>query len=183
MRILISILVASFSAFSFGAGQTLSLEGFETSQKTETVIKLGELSAIQSEAQKLFDQGQCEDAIPELTRVWEISNDIANTITSGLDPFYDADRDATSEFMSNNRELFKKLAQDETNANKLKAKRNLSMVMIGECHIKLGQTAQGLSFLRKALDLIDIGDLEMWNRARTGAFEAVGYDSGQTLNN
>ena len=117
----------------------------------------------------MFDLGDCTSALPLLQSYFKKANWLANVISSGLDPFYNASRDDRDLIEDDERET---LIFYESMANNYKKQRNISIAMQGECLMKIGKPNEALPYLTKALDLFDIRE-KWWKRTRNNLYRII----------
>lgn len=163
----------SFSAFAQDA--TKSSDPFDLSGQQKQIEEVGiptksSVDALEAEARDLFNQGNCEDAIPLLVTYAKRSNYLANLISGGLEPFYSASYDDRKSFRIS---TIPGLASYERQANNYKRKRNIAFAMQGECLIKMGKYEEAVPVLVKALDLIDIDSTEWWKRSLDNLYSVI----------
>ena len=148
---------------------------FDLGKTEDQVEELGlptvsKVDALEAKAASLFSAGNCEEAISALREYARQANSIANFISRGLEPYYDASRDEKKEFGLKVRPLI----PFEKRANGYREKRNRAMVMEAECQAKVGNPKEAAVLFYKALDLIDIENEDWWNRARTQLYSLIG---------
>lgn len=124
-------------------------------------------------AQQLYDLENCTEAIPAFESLAKNANWLANMITSGLEPYYDASYDDRKAYPYSKAQ---KLIPIESKANNLKEIRNIAFVRQANCHTKLANNNKAVALYIKALELIDIDNEELWNEARTGLYNIIEVD-------
>lgn len=122
-----------------------------------------------AQAVSTFESEDCRRAIPQLAEAQARANHLANLITIGLEPFYDASYDDRRSFRG-----VGELAPFEAMSNEYKRERNRLMVMEAECLLNTNQTREGIVRLYRALELIDIDNGPLWNRARDRLYSEIG---------
>ena len=137
--------------------------GIPTASKVET---LGQ------EATTLFEAEKCEEALPELAAYARQANFLANIISAGIEPYYDASYDDKKTLGGIYASVLN-LASFEKMSNDYKKKRNQAMVMQGVCLQKLGREKEAISHLMKALNLIDLNSLTVWRQAKDALYAIV----------
>lgn len=169
----IALLCATVALAQETPAQKIERDPFDVSATAKMTKELGvptrsEVSALEDEAKRLFEAGDCKAAEVALDKFARKANWLANLISGGLQPFYDASYDNRRRFAG-----VSTLVPFEKLANDYRAKRNRALVMRAECLLKLGQTQDGVTLLVSALDLIDIDDAEWWSRARTQLYSIL----------
>lgn len=167
------VLCASVALAQESAPQERERDPFDVSAAAKMTKELGvpttsEVQALEQEAKRLYDSGNCKAAEVALDKFARKANWLANLITGGLQPYYDAPYDERRGFSGVNA-----LVPFESLANDYRTKRNRAIVMRAECLLKLGQTSDGVMLLINALDLIDIDDHEWWSRARMQLYSVL----------
>ena len=152
-----------------------AIDPFDISANSIKVKELGvvtkpEVDKLEGTAKELFTANNCKDALPILEQYAKKSNFLANLISANLDPYYGASYDKKKTYSY---EKLKPLIPLETLANDYKQKRNRAIAMQGECLLKLGEKAEAIPVLLKALDLLDLNDDEWWKRTRTNLLSAI----------
>jgi len=160
------------------AADTLLKTEQQIRSTTEQVKRLGvpspeEVDSLRERAYSLYKADSCSTAVPMLQTHAEKANWLANVISQGLKPYYDASYDE-QESMSVGR--MTELAEHETLSNELKQQRNRSYVLVAECEGKMGNSNLAMVYYMSALDLISIDNQDLWDRARTGLYETVGVE-------
>jgi len=145
---------------------------------TEQVKRLGvpfpnEVDSLRERAYGLYKADSCSTAVPALQTHAEKANWLANVISQGLEPYYNASYDE-QESMSVGR--MTELAEFETSSNELKQQRNRSYVLVAECEREMGNPNLAMVYYMSALDLISIDNEDLWDRAKSGLYETVGVE-------
>jgi len=156
--------------------QESSSDPFDLTEINSRIDELGvptvnSVNELEVNSERLFDEGNCEEALPVLESFAKNANWLSNIIATGIEPYYGASYDSRDNFPY--RKL-KPLIPLEEQANLLRSKRNHSFVMQAECHEKLGNKEQAVALYIKALNLISLDDGEWWDRARAGLYTIVG---------
>jgi hypothetical protein len=146
-----------------------------TSQQVERldVPSPQQVDSLRDTAYNLYEADSCSTAVEALKTHAEKANWLANVISKGLEPFYDASYDEQKNVSMGRIRI---LGNFEDSANELKRERNESYIMIAECEREMGNQNLALIYYMSALDLIDVEDQSLWDRARTGLYETVGVD-------
>ena len=166
--------VALLVSSSWGVAQGQELDPFDVSAATATIEEIGVptvsyVSALEEEARRLFANGSCSPgAIEALVVFAKHANWLSNLISIGLEPFYDAPADDRRAF-----EGLNELVSLERLGNEYRMKRNIAMVMQAECYDASGDIARAVALYHRALELIDIDNVEWWMRARTGLYRII----------
>lgn len=160
---------------SITAADTLLETEQQIRSTTEQVKRLGvpspdEVDSLRERAYGLYEADSCSTAVSALQNHAEKANWLANVISKGLEPYYDASYDE-QESMSVGR--MTELADYETSSNELKQQRNRSYVLVAECQREMGNSNLAMVYYMSALDLISIDNKDLWDRARSGLYETV----------
>jgi hypothetical protein len=123
------------------------------------------VSALRIKATDLFEKGDCNAAVPALIAYRTSTNWIANLISAGLEPFYDASFEKRKQFRH-----VGDLVQFEEKSNFYKSERDRTGVLIAECYVKLNQIQEAAAMYLAVLNSINIDDWEWWSRARNGLY-------------
>lgn len=146
---------------------------FDLSSSEQKIRELGvpkksDIDALGEKAGKLFNDGNCEAALPLLREFAHKTNWLANLIVNGLEPFYGASYDDRKGYGG-----VRELVVYETLGNNYKKKRNIAIAMQGECFLKQGKPEDALPLLVRALDLLDIDEKEWWDRTRGNLYSLI----------
>lgn len=160
---------------SITAADTLLETEQQIRSTSEQVERLGvpspeEVDSLRERAYSLYKADSCSTAVPALQTHAEKANWLANVISKGLQPYYDASYDE-QESMSVGR--MTELAEYEKSSNELKRQRNRSYVLVAECERKIGNSNLAMVYYMSVLDLIDTDNQDLWDRARSGLYETV----------
>lgn len=177
MKKIIAIFSIMCSA-NVAAQEVSDVDPFDLSSSTSKVEEFGvvtqsSVDGLEKRSKKLFNAGECEEAIPVLDEYARKSNWLANMVSANLDPYYSASHDERKEFSYTK---LQELVPLESLANDYKQKRNIAFAMQGECLMKLGDEKQAIPVLLKALDLISLGNTAWWERTRGNLLSIVGVD-------
>lgn len=173
------LMAAALSAvlcISSCAGAETQDAPFDLSEYQSRIDELGiptmaSVREIADQAQAAFANGQHEEAIPLLREWAKKANWLANMISAGLEPFYNASYDAQKSFSLSRITV---LGVYEGIANELKTQRNHAFVLEAECHVALQHPNDAVSLYMKALDLLDVKDWDWWLRAANGLYSIIG---------
>lgn len=146
-----------------------------TSQQVERlgVPSPQQVDSLRERAYNLYEADSCSTAVKALQTHAKKANWLTNVISQGLEPFYDASYDDQENVSAGRVRI---LGNFEDSANELKRERNESYVMIAECEREMGNQNVAMVYYMSALDLIDVEDQSLWDRARTGLYETVGVE-------
>ncbi|MCG8614507.1 MAG: tetratricopeptide repeat-containing protein [Pseudomonadales bacterium] len=171
---IISVLVLGlcFAGPSFSDDKADPFDLSSISKKAEElgVPTTSEVEEMEKRATELFNSKDCDAAIPALDEYAKKSNWLANLVAAGLRPYYNASYDDRKDFPYRK---VSPLTKYEDMANEFKQKRNIAMVMLGECYAAIGDDKKAISYLRRALDLISLDNEEWWERARLGLYKII----------
>ncbi|EOX3413601.1 hypothetical protein ACPFUN_003653, partial [Vibrio cholerae] len=170
--LMLSVLV-SFSSFAETSKSTA--DPFDLSTSTQLVGELGvitkaDVDKLEEYSTKLFNEGNCQEAIPVLVEYSKKANWLANMISSTLEPYYGASYDDRKSFPF---EKLKPLIPLEKMSNEYKSKRNIAFAMQGECLIKMGNKEAAIPVLLKTLDLLSLDNEVWWKRTRNNLLEII----------
>lgn len=134
----------------------------------------GNVALARQAAMAAFDSEQCESALPLIEEWISMANWHANLISAGLEPFYGAlSSDRTDWFGRQTADKRSALIALEQSVNDARRQRNLGYVMRAECLAAVDRPLEALATFARALDLIDIDDTQLWERAQTGLYELI----------
>lgn len=156
-----------------GADDPFDLSGVAEAIGEGSTPTVESVDRLQARAMGLYSDSCAPGAIDALDEYGRMANALANIIGIGLEPFYDASLDERRDF-NRTREL----VPFENLANGYRRQRNEAMVMRAECLAQEGAVAEAVALYFRALQLIDIDNQELWDRARGGLYEIVGVDVG-----
>jgi hypothetical protein len=149
----------------------LDLTGLSEERKDIDVLTVAEVDDLEALTRAAFDAGDCKSALPLLNDYQKQANSAANLLHAGLKPFYGASYDDRKNFRGTGA-----LVKYESASNQYKKKRNAAMVMAAECLVKTGDKAGAVIRFQRALELIDIDDQALWDRARKGLYSLIAFN-------
>ena len=123
-------------------------------------------------ADNLFENQQWEEAAAAYEEYAKKANWLANILSTCLEPYYSATykkREALSLKRLN------QISPFEKKANQYKEERNIAYVKMGICKKNLGDTKTAAALLLRALDILDISQVEYWDMATDALSEIIGY--------
>jgi len=121
-------------------------------------------------AHAAFEAGDCGKAIPELDSLARETDWYGTLILTGLEPYFQADIRDRRDFADQ-----RLLMPLEKKGNEYLVIRNEAMVMLAECLSETGDTDAAVSAYIRALKAIYINERELWERARNGLYELIGF--------
>lgn len=121
-------------------------------------------------AHSAFEAGNCRVAIPELDSLARESDWFGNLILMGLEPYFSADIRDRRDFADQRR-----LMPIEATANEYLVTRNEAIVMLAECLVLTGDKEAAAVAYIWALEAIYINERALWDRARNGFYELIGF--------
>lgn len=121
-------------------------------------------------AHAAFESGDCGKAIPELDLLARETDWYGTLILTGLEPYFQADTRDRRDFTDQ-----RLLMPIEAKGNEYLIIRNEAMVMLAECLSENGDTEEAVLTYIRALKAIYINERELWERARNGLYELIGY--------
>ncbi len=121
-------------------------------------------------AHAAFEDGDCTQAIPELDSLAREADWYGTLILTGLEPYFQADIRDKREFTDQ-----RMLMPLEARGNEYFVIRNESMVMLAECLSETGDTEAAVSAYIRVFKAIYINERALWDRARNGFYELIGF--------
>lgn len=167
-----SVLLAAFCGSTFAQEDPFDLTATQQQVEELGIPTASKVESLGEEATSLFEAEKCEEALPKLEAYARQANFLANIISAGIEPYYDASYDDKKTLGGIYASVLD-LAAFETMSNDYKKKRNQAMVMQGICLQKIGREKEAISHLMKALNLIDINSLGVWIQAKNALYELV----------
>jgi Asp-tRNA(Asn)/Glu-tRNA(Gln) amidotransferase A subunit family amidase len=172
---LIAAIVAAMSVSGPAFSQmedrgALDLSDIEKRIQEQGLPTAPRVDAAWEKAHKLFESGACDQAAPLLKKFSRDANALSNYIAVGLEPFYGASYDDRDRF-----HVTDELVSAERRANVYRELRNRAMVMIAECAVKAGRHNEAATWYYRALELIDIKNADLWERARKGLYGLISF--------
>lgn len=158
----------------------LGEDEFDVSADTSKVEELGiptpsSVNTLRADADNLWRTEDYEKAAPAYALYAKNANWLANLISAGLDPFYDGTKDEKSTLYRDKEAFYKKLVSGEKKSNSYKTERNRAMAYEALCYYKLGDYTTAVPLLTKALDLIEIDQVEYWELCMDALYDIIGY--------
>ena len=161
----------------------LAEDAFDTSADTKQVEELGvptlaSVQKLKSEADALWNQKKYSDAAAAYAIYAKQVNWLANLVSAGLDPYYNASSsDRKGYYPSDTTMRTSALAKHEDKANRYKIERNRAIMREGLCYYYLKDYESALPLLLKALDLFSLDDNEVanWKTTMTALYDIIGY--------
>lgn len=142
-----------------------------TARFSAGIPRRDEVDTLISQAHSLFESGNCELAAPVIRDAAERTNTLANLISAGLEPFYSASYDDRRSFRG-----VDALIRYENLSNNYKRQRNELMIMEAECLLSMGDREGGVARLYKSLELVNVNERELWDRARSELYSEIGVE-------
>jgi tetratricopeptide (TPR) repeat protein len=170
-RILV-FLIVFVSVVAFSYSEDLSTTEFTDLVEEFGIPTLASVDNLKTSADQAYSLSSWADAAELYENHSEMANYLANIISQGLEPYYSASYDDKKGFSYSS---IRQIAPDEIKSNVLKKDRNISFLRMGICYYKLGDFDKSLPFLMKALDLIDLENIDSWNEARKYLYDMIGY--------
>ena len=130
-----------------------------------------EVDQLGTKAFAIYDAGKYQEAIPALEEYAKKSNWLANLIAKGVQPYYNASYDARKRI---NPADLEPLVAFEKKANGYKRNRNHAWVMQADCYYKMGDKLRAAELATRALNLIEVEDIEWWAKARNILYSVIG---------
>lgn len=150
---------------------------FKDIAEAKSLPTIQTVAASRQQAEALFNNGKCQEAVPALETWATQANWLSNLIASSLEPYYSASYDDRKKISYNTLDA---LIPFEKQSNQFKSDRNLATVMRAECLAKLGRNNEAVAVFARALDLISIDEGVLWKRAAQGLNALIGQ-SGPAL--
>jgi hypothetical protein len=149
-----------------------------TANGVPTVQDVDTLGQVARTAYGRVENPDCKDNAEAKLEAWRTAaNWLANLLAQTNEPFYNA----ISSERRNSAVSLNKLVEVERSANSLKTIRNEATVMLAECHFKSGNKAVALASFLAVLNILDITEGFLWERARQGIFKLTGFRPTVTL--
>lgn len=149
-----------------------------TANGVPTVQDVENLGQVARTAFGRTENPDCKDNAEAKLEAWRTAtNWLANLLAQTNEPFYNA----LSSERRNAAISINKLAELERFSNALKSTRNEATVMLAECHLKSGNKTAALASFLAVLNVLDIAEGGLWERARQGMFKLTGYKPVVTL--
>lgn len=157
---------------------------FDFSEQEAKIKELGvptvsSVADLKKAADDLWDAQDYTAAADAYATYAKQANWLANLISAGLEPYYEASYDNRKSFSFSMFEKGKNykynLGEAEKLANSYKSGRNRAMLREGLCYYNMGEFEVALPLLIKALDLIDIKDTDNWQIGMNALYDIIGY--------
>jgi tetratricopeptide (TPR) repeat protein len=155
------------------ADEPFDLSKYEEEIKESGIPTPGEVETLKEKANKLFNDGNYQEAEKAFEKWAKSANWLANIVTSGLEPFYGASYDDRDNFAYSK---VSKISSYESLANDLKRQRNKAMVLRAESLAQLNNNEKAVQLYIKSLELININNWDLWIRAANGLYEIVNVE-------
>jgi tetratricopeptide (TPR) repeat protein len=134
-----------------------------------------DVEVLEDTYRELVEANDCIAAIPAIVEFSEAANLASNLLRQGLEPFYDASRDARDS-ITRNRTLLNELVAAERMFNELLKQRNRAWVEEAKCLLEIGDREDAITRLYRALEFIDAdSERGLWEEARRLLWAEVGY--------
>ena len=176
MKKLLSIilfLVMLLSAFSVYAEENdLDITPYTEKANELGIPNITLIADLQERADALWEAGNYEEAIAVYDNLATQANWLANIIASVDKPFYSADSDDRDSFYLN--DMYDTASRAEAAANSYKEIRNQALARNGMCYYYLKDYTNAVSYLMKALSLIEIADTQNWKMCADAVIDIVG---------
>jgi tetratricopeptide (TPR) repeat protein len=159
---------------------TATDDELDVSKDAAKVSELGiptveSVESLKSAAVKLWNAKDYEKAAEAYATYATNANWLANLISVGLDPYYDATSSEQTSLYKSDKDFFNNLVAGEKKANYYKSERNVAMARRALCYYYLGDYTTAVPLLTKALDLIEIDDVDTWKLCMEALYDIVGY--------
>ena len=176
-----------FGGFAFSQstapaqGDPSSPNSYLTQITTNGVPTVRDVESLGQVARTAFGRGEtpdCKDNAEAKLEAWRTAaNWLANLLAQTNEPFYNA----PSSERRNVSVSINKLVEVERISNNLKTIRNEATVMLAECHLKSGNKTAALASFLAVLNVLDITEGGLWERARQGMFKLTDFKPIVTL--
>ena len=133
---------------------------------------ISSVDLLNTNANMLYEEEKWKEAADAYALFAKNANWLANLISKGLEPYYSA---SSTDRKNISYSIIGALAKYEKKANYYKNLRNIAILRQGICFYKLNEYKTSLTYILKALDLIDIEELDQWEEARTILYDIVKY--------
>ncbi len=177
--LLVVLLVTGLVAVAEG-----TTDEFDVSADAAKVSELGiptvsSVAELKSKADSLWKAGDYQAAAEAYSIYAKNANWLANLIAAGCEPFYGGSKDEQSNFSSYYKKFsyggfFSTISNGESKSNSYKSERNRAMAYEALCYYKLGDYVTAVPLLTKALDVIEINQVEYWELCTNALYDIVG---------
>lgn len=164
-----------------GVTTVLAEDAFDTSADTKQVEELGvptltSVAELKSEADSLWSQEKYDEAAVAYAIYAKQVNWLANLVSAGLDPFYNASSSDRKDYYPSDTSMrVGALASHERKANEYKEERNRAIMQEGLCYYYLNDYESALPLLLKALDLFSLDEVANWQITMNALYTIIGY--------
>ncbi|MBQ4581241.1 MAG: hypothetical protein IJA83_11345 [Clostridia bacterium] len=159
----------------------LAEDAFDISADTQQVEELGiptvELvQKLKVDADNLWNAKDYKKAAKAYAEYAKKVNWLANLVSAGLDPYYNATSSERKDYYPSDTEMrTSALVKYERKANEYKRERNRAIMREGLCYYNMNDYETALPLLLKALDLFDLNDeVENWKTTMNALYDIVG---------
>ena len=133
------------------------------------------VAELKKKADELWNAGDYQEAAEAYSIYAKNANWLANLIQAGCEPLYYGTKDERSDFYSATKGgFYTTVSTGESKANGYKSERNRAMTYEALCYYNLGDYATAVPLLTKALDLIEIDQVEYWELCTNALYDIVG---------
>lgn len=159
----------------------LAEDAFDTSADAKQVEELGvptlsSVAASKKKADDLWSQKNYKKAAVAYAEYAKEVNWLANLVSAGLDPYYNASSSDRKEYYPNDTTMrTSALVKYELEANVYKTERNRAIMQEGLCYYYLNDYERALPLLLKALDLFSLDEVSNWKTTMTALYDIIGY--------
>lgn len=153
---------------------------FDVSADAAKVSELGiptvsSVAELKSKADSLWKAGDYQAAAEAYSIYAKNANWLANLIAAGCEPYYGGSKDERSSFYSATKGgFYSTVYNGERKSNSYKSERNRAMAYEALCYYKLGDYVTAVPLLTKALDLIEIDEVDYWELCTNALYDIVG---------
>lgn len=178
MKKIVSLLLCLMMLGSYSL--VFAEDAFDTSADTQQVEELGipttaSVNALKVKADNLWKEKKYAEAAEAYEVYAKQVNWLANLVSSGLDPFYNASSsDRKDYYPSDTTMRTSSLAKYEREANDYKKERNRAIMNQGLCYYYLKDYESALPLLLKSLDLFSLDEVANWKTAMTALYDIIG---------
>lgn len=135
------------------------------------------VAELKSKADALWAEGDWEKAADAYSEYAQEVNWLANLVAAGCEPFYGGTSDERSQFYTKTKNgFYSTVANGESRANNYKAERNRAKTYEALCYYKLGNYDMAVPLLTKALELIEIDQVEYWELCTNTLYDILGIN-------